>query len=51
MLLVELTEQGAALREQAVSVPAAVAGCVRLNSEEAMQLYKLLYQVLDALKE
>lgn len=51
VLLVELTEQGAALREQAVSVPAAVAGCVKLKSEDALQLYKLLYQVLDALKE
>lgn len=51
VLLVELTGQGAALREQAVSVPAAVAGCVKLKSEDALQLYKLLYQVLDALKE
>lgn len=51
ILLVELTEEGAALRERAVSVPAAVAGCVKLKGEEAMQLYQLLYQVLDALKE
>lgn len=51
VLLAELTEKGAALREQALSVPAAMAGCVKLKSEDAMQLYTLLYQVLDALKE
>ena len=42
-----LTEKGEALRERAVEVPAKVAGCVGLEPEEAMQLYRLLYKVLN----
>ena len=51
MLDVEITEKGEALKEQAVSIPQSVAGCVKLDREEAMQLYQLLYKVLGALKE
>ncbi|MBD5097666.1 MAG: MarR family transcriptional regulator [Lachnospiraceae bacterium] len=51
VLDVEITEKGEALKEQAVSIPQRVAGCVKLNSEEAMQLYQLLYKVLEALKD
>ena len=51
MLEVEITKKGEELKEQAVSVPQSVAGCVKLDAEEAMQLYQLLYKVLGALKE
>lgn len=51
VLEVEITESGKALRERAVSVPEKVAGCVKLDTQEAMELYRLLYKVLDALKE
>ena len=51
VLEVEITESGKALRERAVSVPEQVAGCVKLDTQEAMELYRLLYKVLDALKE
>ena len=43
-----LTESGEALKEKAVDIPAKVAGCVGLSGEEALQLYRLLYKVLDA---
>lgn len=46
VLMVEITEQGEALREKAASVPRTVAGCVGLEPEEALQLYNLLYKVL-----
>ena len=49
VLEVEITEQGEALKEQAVSVPAGIAGCVRLEPEEALQLYRLLYKILGAM--
>ena len=49
LLNVTITEKGAALREQAVSVPQSVAGCIKLDTEEAMQLYQLLYKVLATL--
>ena len=51
VLDVEITEKGEALKEQAVSIPQSVAGCMKLNQEEAMQLYQLLYKVLEALKD
>lgn len=51
VLDVEITEKGEELKEQAVSIPHSVAGCVKLNNEEAMQLYQLLYKVLSALKD
>lgn len=51
VLIVEITETGEALKERAVSVPGKVAGCVRLDSEEAMQLYGLLYKILDSMDE
>ncbi len=46
VLTVELTPEGEALREQAVEVPAKMAGCVRLTPEEAGSLYTLLYKLL-----
>lgn len=48
VLLVTITDDGLALRVQAVDIPAAMAECVNLNGEEAATLYKLLYKVLAA---
>ena len=46
VLMTELTEAGAALRERAVDVPGKVAGCIRLAPEDAAELYRLLYKIL-----
>lgn len=51
ILIVEITEAGEALKERAVSIPEKIAGCVRLDTEDAMQLYRLLYKVLAAINE
>lgn len=51
MLMVELTEKGAAVQEKAVAVPQKVSGCVKLEAEEAKELYRLLYKVLGTIKE
>ena len=51
VLMVEITEKGEELKEQAKDIPQKVAGCVKLESEEAMQLYTLLYKVLGMLQE
>ena len=45
-----LTDSGEVLKERAVEVPANVAGCVGLEPEEAIQLYGLLYKVLNTEK-
>ena len=47
ILLVEITEEGEALRDKAVSVPEKVAGCLCLESEEAATLYRLLYKMME----
>ena len=49
VLIVEATEAGNALRERAVDIPEKIAGCVRLDTEDAIQLYRLLYKVLAAM--
>jgi len=51
VLNVEITDKGELLKEQAVSIPQAVAGCVRLDDNEAMELYRLLYKVLEIFKD
>ncbi len=49
VLLVEVTEAGEALKEKAVLVPQQMAGCVKLSSEDFMQLYRLLHKVLGTM--
>ncbi|MBQ9695999.1 MAG: MarR family transcriptional regulator [Oscillospiraceae bacterium] len=46
VLLAEVTEAGMQLREEALAIPPAMAGCVQLTPEEAAELYRLLYKVL-----
>lgn len=50
VLLVEVTEAGKALREEALSVPAQMACHVVLSPEESQTLYKLLYKLLSAVE-
>jgi len=51
VLNVSLTEQGEALKEQAVKVPAQIGGCIKLSPEDAQQLYRILYQILGSFQE
>lgn len=50
VLLVEVTEAGRALRDEALSVPAQMACHVVLSPEESLTLYKLLYKLLSAIE-
>ena len=45
-LIVSLTREGEALKEQALAVPYKMAQCTGLAPEEAAQLYQLLYKML-----
>lgn len=47
VLMVELTEEGSALKEKAAAIPPQVGSCIALEPEEAVTLYKLLYKVLN----
>ncbi|MCH5315605.1 MAG: MarR family transcriptional regulator [Eubacterium sp.] len=50
LLLVNITEEGEVLKEKAAEIPAKVAGCVKLDPEETMNLYNTLYKILDGKK-
>ena len=45
-LLVEITDEGMALRDKALEIPAKMAGCVSLTSNEVAELYRILYKLL-----
>ena len=51
VLNVELTEAGAARQDEALAVPGQIMGCVKLDPEEAMTLYRLLYKILEGGEE
>ena len=46
-LIVTITKQGMDLRNQAKDAPTCVAKCVNLSEEEAINLYKILYKILE----
>ena len=48
-LIVSITDEGLALREQALDVPEGIAKCVCLGTEEAQALYSTLYKVLNTI--
>ena len=48
-LIVRITEEGETLKERAAVVPQKMGQCVGLETEEALQLYGLLYKVLKNL--
>ncbi|MBQ9129867.1 MAG: MarR family transcriptional regulator [Clostridia bacterium] len=51
VLIARLTKEGLALKDRAKDVPAKVGGCVKLAPGEAVQLYSLLYKLLDGLED
>ena len=50
-LVIFLTSKGIKLKEKAKNIPPLIAGKVKLSQEEAIQLYSLLYKVLDGFKD
>lgn len=50
-LVIMLTDEGKSLREKAVCVPQAMAQEFHLTQEEAMELYRILYKMLDEDRE
>ncbi len=49
VLNVTITPLGESLKEKAVQVPGKMSACVKLEPEEAAQLYKTLHKILDTL--
>ncbi|MCR5784523.1 MAG: MarR family transcriptional regulator [Eubacterium sp.] len=50
MLEVEITAEGIALQDRCKEIPAQMGGCVALDADEADTLYKLLYKIIDNIK-
>lgn len=46
VLIVQLTESGEAMKENAVCIPEKLCGCMPLEADEAKELYRLLYKLL-----
>lgn len=46
-LIVSITEDGEKLKEQAINVPTQIAQCVNLEPEEAIELHRILYKILN----
>ena len=46
MVIISITERGEQLQEKAAEVPSKMAGCVTLESDDAMQLYALLHKLM-----
>ena len=51
IVMVEITPKGEELKKQAAAIPEKVAACLPLAPSEAMELYSLLYKVLDLVKK
>ena len=45
-----VTEAGWALREQVKEIPMTVGKCIQMPPQEALELYKLLHRLLDAMQ-
>lgn len=45
---IEITAEGEALKEKAVSIPAEMGKCMTLSEDEAKSLYSILYKILGA---
>ena len=46
-LIVSLTNDGIKLREKAKDVPSKIGKCINISQDEAFNLYKILYKILD----
>lgn len=46
-LIISITEKGEKLKTKATSIPINVGKCLNLNEKESIQLYNLLYKVLN----
>lgn len=49
-VFISITEKGEALKTAAAEVPAKIGRCVKIELEDAKQLYMLLYKVLAGLR-
>ena len=49
-LIVELTDEGRNLKDEAADIPMKVSGCIKLDPKDAADLYRILYEILNQSK-
>ena len=49
VLQVTITEEGEALKEKAVEIPAKLGSCINLSPEDAVKLYEILQKILKTI--
>lgn len=49
VVIITITAKGEELHDQAAEIPVRMAGCVKLENEEALQLYALLQKMMKTL--
>ena len=42
-----LTDEGRQMRDRAQDIPEKIGSCIQLNQEDAINLYRILYQILE----
>ena len=50
-VLISITEKGMKLRDDALNIPQNVGKCININEKEVADLYKILYEIIDDMKE
>lgn len=48
VVVIELTPEGKALYKQAKDIPTRIGACVKLDKDDAVRLYQILYRLLDS---
>lgn len=49
-VLISITEEGKKLKNKAKKIPIKVGKCIHISEEESINLYKILYKILENLK-
>lgn len=49
-LVVSLTKKGKNLKDDAVNIPSQIGKCININKDDALTLYKILYDILNHTK-
>ena len=50
-LIVTVTEKGQALRDRALHIPGEMTKCINLEKEEIREMYRMMYKLLEYVKE
>lgn len=50
-LSVCITDEGMKLRDKAIEIPSRIGGCIHIEEQDAIQLYRIAHKILDQIGE